>query len=404
MSKAIFFNIPSSGHVNPTIPIMELLSQTDIDLLYVNTADLRDKIEATGVRFAPYPDNLTHFHTFFANPPIDNFSSNALQLVRFARELLPLALHLIKQEQPDFIFHDSLAGWGKLAGRITGMPTLGFITTFILDNKTASSVIPLRTKLMFIPQLIGVLPSYLREAWTIRRTYQAMPLSLLEALMALGDENIVFTSQAFQPNGDQYHSIAHFVGPAIGKRIDDSDFPFDALCDDVPKVYISLGTIAKNNEFLRRCFTAFGDMNAQFILSAGKQTNLAQLGDIPDNFIVRNFVPQLAILERVDAFITHGGMNSVHEGLLYGVPLVVVPQQAEQAMVASQVVNTGAGIGLQMQPPFGDVTAEQLRIALETVLANDTYAQHAKQVGDGFRKAGGAPRIIELVQQFANKI
>ena len=403
MPKAIFFNIPSSGHVNPTIPVMELLSQTDIDLLYVNMADLRSKVETTGVRFASYPDNLTHFHSFFANPPIDNFSSNALQLVRFAHELLPFALNLIKQEQPDVIIHDSLAGWGKLAGRVTKLPTLAFITTFILDSSAASSF-PLRTRLMFIPQFLSVIPSYLREAWGIRRTYQIKPLSLLEAVMALGDENIVFTSQAFQPNGDHYQSIAHFVGPAIGKRTDDSDFPFDKLRDDVQKVYISLGTIAKNNEFLRRCFTAFGDMKAQFILSAGKQTNLAELGDIPDNFIVRNFVPQLAILERVDAFITHGGMNSVHEGLLYGVPLVVVPQQPEQAMVASQVVNTGTGIGLQMQPPYGDVTAEQLRTALETVLANEEYAQHAKQVGDGFRQAGGAPRVVELIQQFAEKI
>ena len=40
---------------------------------------------------------------------------------------------------------------------------------------------------------------------------------------------------------------------------------------------------------------------------------------------MRNYVPQLDILQRVDVFITHGGMNSTHEGLVYGVPEIVIP-------------------------------------------------------------------------------
>ena len=59
---------------------------------------------------------------------------------------------------------------------------------------------------------------------------------------------------------------------------------------------------------------------------------------------MRASVPQLDLLARVDLFVTHGGMNSVSEGLYYGVPLVGVPQQLEQALNGRQAARHGAGI------------------------------------------------------------
>ncbi len=60
--------------------------------------------------------------------------------------------------------------------------------------------------------------------------------------------------------------------------------------------------------------------------SVGTQTQIAELGDTPTNFIVRNYEPQLEVLQHAKLFITHGGMNSTSEGLYYGVPLIVLPQ------------------------------------------------------------------------------
>jgi anthraniloyl-CoA monooxygenase len=72
-----------------------------------------------------------------------------------------------------------------------------------------------------------------------------------------------------------------------------------------------LGTINNLNlDFYKIVFQAFADYPAQFILSVGKNTAIAELGVMPDNFIVRNYVPQLDVLQHADAFITHGGMNT----------------------------------------------------------------------------------------------
>ena len=61
-------------------------------------------------------------------------------------------------------------------------------------------------------------------------------------------------------------------------------------------------------------------------LSIGKQLTVEQLGDIPDNFIVGNYLPQLDILRQADVFISHCGMNSTSESL-YGAGFMLNIQQ-----------------------------------------------------------------------------
>ena len=135
-----------------------------------------------------------------------------------------------------------------------------------------------------------------------------------------------------------------------------------------------------NTSFYQTCFQAFADYPAQFILSAGRQANMAELGSIPSNFIVRPFVPQLEVLQAADVFITHGGINSVHEGLYYGVPLILIPHQFEQLLNARQVTARNAGLLIDEQVQHKPVTAERLRQALQYVLTNPAYAAGAKKI------------------------
>ena len=66
-----------------------------------------------------------------------------------------------------------------------------------------------------------------------------------------------------------------------------------------------------------RCHSA--NLNYRVVMSVGSRIDIASLGTIPGNFIVKAFVPQLQLLQRAALFITHGGMNSVNEGLCAGV-------------------------------------------------------------------------------------
>ena len=112
---------------------------------------------------------------------------------------------------------------------------------------------------------------------------------------------------------------------------------------------------------------------------------------------MRASVPQLDLLARVDLFVTHGGMNSVSEGLYYGVPLVVVPQQLEQALNGRQAARHGAGIVVGDTPPYGQVDAATLRTAVDRVLVDASYARNAATIGRSFREAGGYQRAADLL-------
>jgi MGT family glycosyltransferase len=218
----------------------------------------------------------------------------------------------------------------------------------------------------------------------------------------VGDLNVVFTSRALQPDTSFIDERFRFVGPSIDPdtRAQD-DFPFERL-DGNPITYISLGTIHSDpiaqHDFYERAFEAFAAHQGQFILSAGRDTEVSSLPDAPPNFIVRKSVPQLELLKHVDVFVTHGGMNSLHESLYFGVPLVIVPQQMEQFANALQMKRTGAGIVIGDTPPYGRVTARELRAAVDQVLADPSYKQRAHTIGQSLRNAGGYSRAVDEIE------
>merc|ERR1712151_1271247 len=97
-----------------------------------------------------------------------------------------------------------------------------------------------------------------------------------------------------------------------------------------------MGEDVTGKDFCRHVWTACmealgGDDRLLVVMSLGGMPDaLEGLPAVPDNFILRNAVPQLELLPRCSAFVTHGGANSMHEALLFGVPLVVVPMFADQ--------------------------------------------------------------------------
>ena len=114
---------------------------------------------------------------------------------------------------------------------------------------------------------------------------------------------------------------------------------------------------------------------------------IEDLGAIPDNFRVSNFVNQLEVLQQADIFLSHGGMNSVNESLYYEVPLVLFPQTREQMGVARRVCKLGAGVLLSEKAVRG---IQGISETVQKVLADDRYHASAATISSGFRNCGGA--------------
>lgn len=189
-----------------------------------------------------------------------------------------------------------------------------------------------------------------------------------------------------------------------------ADFPWTWLDPARTTVLVTLGTANTDvgARFLAECRDALrsrADRVQAVIVDPtnvlGAQADLDDLNDMDDkddkDVLIRSSVPQLPLLERVDAVVCHAGHNTVCEALWHGVPLVVAPIRDDQPVVAGQVVDAGAGIRVR----FGRVTAPKLGAAIDAVLHEPGYRAAAGRIRTAFRAAGGARAAAAHLEELA---
>jgi MGT family glycosyltransferase len=308
--------------------------------------------------------------------------------------MLPRLAEIVKEEAPDYLLYDAMCPWGWQTAQYLNMPSVSSMSLLALTPG-------LLIRSGFLFRMMGVVLKNLRYVRQFRQVSQEMKrmygvpaLGLVDFLNVQGTITINYTSRLFQPGAKSMPESVKFVGPSIKARDDAGNFPFDDFNDD-PLVYISLGTVInQNSAFFERCVSAFRDADYRVVMSVGEKISIKSF-EIPSNFTVRNHVPQLEVLKRAAVFITHAGMNSVQEGLYFGVPLVLVPQQTEQSFVALRAEQLGVGVRLE-----GEITADRLRRAVKQILEHPRYSEQAKKIGTSLREAGGYQRAVDEIFAF----
>ena len=169
-----------------------------------------------------------------------------------------------------------------------------------------------------------------------------------------GSTTLIGTSRELQinPEGLAGEDV-RFVGPlrAASPPGSGEEPALAALADEEKLVYVSLGTAFEDRPaFFRDAARALARPGRRVVLSIGRIAPQA-IGPLPAGVTAHTHVDQLAVLRRADLFITHGGFNSVQEGLVAGVPLLLFPQMQEQVFNAERVSELGAGLRLRRPTP-----------------------------------------------------
>jgi UDP:flavonoid glycosyltransferase YjiC (YdhE family) len=127
--------------------------------------------------------------------------------------------------------------------------------------------------------------------------------------------------------------------------------------------YVSFGSfLSVRGDVLRRVAAALAKIGMPAAIATGS-TPPDELGPIPDDWLVREYLPQVRLLSRARLAVTHGGNNSVTESVGYGVPLLVLPFSTDQFAGAAAIER--AGIGRALDP--NAATADDLATALTAV-------------------------------------
>jgi MGT family glycosyltransferase len=411
MSKVVFFGFPGHGHTNPTLGVVKELIARGEEVIYFSVPQFKSKIESTGAEFRSYklPFLLQNKMAKKVNyNALNQAGKEAFHRMGLYFGILENKRHDIKKEivaiKPDYVIHDSSANWGRFLARQLRIPAICSVTTFAYCD----SILKLHPEFVF-QKILQIPEQYVndpQEAQKVIRRMTQMIGNLFKLPeydffdLAYSHEpfNIVFTSKEFQCYGELFDDSFKFVGPCLEFRKDSSGISLNRLAGK-DLIYISLGTVDNRNpsypDFYRKCFKAFENLGRQVVMAVGP-LSFRKLGKIPENFIVRRWVPQLEILKQAALFITHGGMNSASEALYLNVPMIVIPQRVDQFQVAWRVADLGAGIEMKKK----EISPQELQAAANEILTNESYRQRGQKIRDSFIAAGGHQRAVNEIFQF----
>ena len=173
------------------------------------------------------------------------------------------------------------------------------------------------------------------------------------------------------------------------------EFPWERLRrqEDGPVVFVSLGTVFNDQPRLVEVLLAGAHQaGAQVVMAAGAALGRASVAAFPGDVVVAR-APQLALLERVDAMITHGGNNSTTEALVAGVPLVSVPFGAEQVHNACRVEMLDVGRRLNAT----DLSVNDVADAVRWALRHGTQ-RRAAELAAGLPHTDGTAIAVDALE------
>lgn len=398
MARVLFVNAGSEGHINPTLGVVQELIRRGEEVVYFTGDSMRERVTETGAKVISC-DARKLLEAFLAGGrhPWARVSG----LLRTADVIIPSILEQTKGQHFDYLIHDSMFGCGRLVAQVLNLPAVNSCTSFGFQESNFDALQDSR-----LQQFTGETNEQQKAEFKqlvshVEERYHVEVGSPYDVFFNPAPLTIVYTSRNFQPAGDSFDESYKFVGPSItprshgGEELGSLDLNTDNL------IYISLGTVFNEaGNFYKLCFEAFANTPYTVILSVGGRTQLDSLGEIPANFIVRNYVPQLEVLQHAKLFITHGGMNSTSEGLYYGVPLIVIPQSADQPMIARRIAELGAGMQLELE----GLSAMELREAAQRTTSDASLKQACIDLGNSFRAAGGFQRAVDEIFAYKGRL
>lgn len=396
MSKVLFLNIPSHGHINPTLGLVDELVKQGDEVFYFSSDEYKEKIESTGAIFKSYGEQSNFFvakNKIPSNSIINDLLNRINEVLNTSEDIIEYVLKEIEGIKFDYIVYGSMFPFGNVISQILNIPSISSFAVFAKPKIFMAKN---------IKELIGnhtAVTTYKNLYNKLNEKYNVHMPPMLDLFFNKGDLNIAYTSKYFVSNIiDNYDDSFIFIGPPIYNRKENVSFPFEKL-KNKKVVYISLGTVFNNtsDKLYETFFETFANYDGLVVMTA-YNIDISKF-NIPKNFIVKNYVPQSEILKYTDVAVTHGGMNSTSDLLYNKIPFVTIPIGADQRYIAARVSELGATISLDKN----NLTPEILRDSIKKVLTDSSYLENINKISTSFKEAGGYKKLALEIIKFKKK-
>jgi len=337
--RAVVVTLPEKGHYLPLIAPIRALEARGVEVVIAVAADIRDELADVGLHQVAVPPG--------AGPPAEALRGQALAeiladptaLARWIRLLLveaPAAgvapmRAILRDVRPDVVAIDTMAYDGAIAAELEGVPWVGWATSL-------NPVIPEA----FDSALIQTTRSLDDDRHDLFATH-GLQASFRVSDVVSPRGTAVFTTEALVGLPPP---TVELVGPSLRAPVQRS-----SPSGPRPLVYASFGSQAwYQPDRYRAIAAATRELDVDVIMAMGDLAEPMAPELESDRLRCVRFAPQLDLLGRASAVITHGGANSVMEAIALGVPLVVAPICNDQPHNLRILERSGAGVGVDLSP------------------------------------------------------
>jgi MGT family glycosyltransferase len=199
-----------------------------------------------------------------------------------------------------------------------------------------------------------------------------------QAMQAVGEADLVLhgTDALFDPPPPSFPPHHHHVGPLWWEPA--SEVPPYLDIPGAPWALVTVSSSPQPEEITlaRTALQTLAAFPVRMVVTLSAEYPRDELGAVPANARIEQFVPHSAVLKRSGLLVSHAGHGVVAKALYYGVPMVLVPWGRDQPGVASRA----AALGIAEVVTRHDLTEPRLAAAIHRVLGTPRYQAMAARI------------------------
>jgi UDP:flavonoid glycosyltransferase YjiC (YdhE family) len=365
----LFTTQPGFGHLNPLLPYAVALRDAGHDVRFASAAAFAEAIEGNGFGSVAIGEDFTWEQASRYFPALDDFAraGRAMEFATFevswklwnpkaARDLLSL----FDRWRPEVIVREMAENGATFAGEAAGVPVVcaawGAVPS---DGVSWASVFDWDRWLACYASArreLGLPTDRPGGAWQRQPAFSTLPRSWL----GTSDHGAVVRTFRVPP----------VDGPAAAPPT-----WLTSLGRDRPLVYATLGTVSNKMRGLRtRMLEALSGLDADVLMTVGRDVDPARLEAVPANVRIEPFVAQSLVLPRASLVVAHAGLGTILGAIYHGVPMVLV------ATGADHPINTrrASELGIAMSFDLREAQAAALLTAADTALQDPGMREAAQ--------------------------
>ncbi len=404
MTSVVFFSMLQQGHLRRLLPLVSGLASRDVTAHVFTDGRFGQAVRQAGGRcvdmIGRYPVDAADSGSF----PI------AMRSIAYAAAYAGDIARDVAALGPALVVHDSFAVIGRVVARALGLPRVNVCAGHNVDPRRFQEILAGDPRVVVSPACraaVATLRERHGEHDASPYCYVAGNSPSLNVYCEPPEFLTVAERAAFEPLAffGSLPSMEEVEARRQGPQA--AGWPAGTAL----RVYVSFGTTAWRSYpaatlgALEAIASAVARLpHARAVISlGGAEFDVAAIERLArPNVDVEPFVDQWGLLQGADLFITHHGLNSTHEAVFHGVPMLSYPFFWDQPALAARCQEMGLALPLSSAPRAALTEADVLA-AFERVARESDSLRARLAVARGYELAvmAGRDAVIDRILALA---